>query len=130
MTLNYHLRIAPCTYLVELENRGAAVFANKNIGPGELIEVCPALIFPEKEAKRLIKTDLSQYLFNWGKDKAALALGYGSLYNHSCKPNARCTFDKRRKFIIYQSIDHILQDHEIMINYDDIHGECGDTSWA
>lgn len=129
MTLNYHLRIAPSTYLVELEDKGASVFANRNIGPGELIEVCPALVFTEKEARRLMKTDLSRYLFNWGKNKAALALGHGSLYNHSCRPNARCIFDKGRQFIIYQSIDHILQDHEITINYQDIHGEAGDTSW-
>ena len=32
---------------------------------------------------------LSHYCFAWGRGTVALALGYGSLYNHSYRPNAR-----------------------------------------
>ena len=43
----------------------------------------------EEYAKGLAETVLKDYCFNWAEGKVALALGYGSIYNHSYRPNAR-----------------------------------------
>ena len=47
--------------------------------------------------------------------KLALALGYGSLYNHSYKPNA--TYKHGHASISYQALRNIPEGEEICINY-------------
>src|SRR3954470_15159998 len=70
--------------------RGRGVFAARRFEPGETIEVCPVIALSEADARTLDGTGLYDYYFGWGKDgkQAAIALGYGSLYNHSPSPNA------------------------------------------
>ena len=60
------------------------------IRKGEVIESCPVLVLPaEAVGNDEYKTGLHDYCFAWGRGTVALVLGYGSLYNHSYKPNAR-----------------------------------------
>ena len=68
---------------------GNGVFASNPIKNGETIEVCPLILLPRKERKLIEKTSIYDYYFGWGKDKKqpAIALGYGSLYNHSFNTN-------------------------------------------
>src|SRR5215467_5981936 len=71
--------------------RGRGVFAARRFEPGETIEVCPVIALCEADARTLDGTGLYDYYFGWGKDgkAAAIALGCGSVYNHSPSPNAR-----------------------------------------
>ncbi len=59
---------------------------------------------------------LSEYVFAWGKKTVALALGYGSLYNHSYKPNARYE-DDGQQTKVYIAIKAISAGEEVTINY-------------
>ena len=70
--------------------RGRGVFARRPFARNDVIEVCPVIALSERDADRLYDTGLYDYYFGWGKDgkQAAIALGYGSLYNHSFTPNA------------------------------------------
>ena len=70
--------------------RGRGVFAARGFAPGETIEVCPVIALSEADARALDNTGLFDYYFGWGEQgrAAAIALGYGSLYNHSNEPNA------------------------------------------
>ncbi|HJN65554.1 MAG TPA: SET domain-containing protein-lysine N-methyltransferase, partial [Pirellulales bacterium] len=52
----------------------------------------------------------------WGKRTVALALGYGSLYNHSYNPNARYD-DARGQIKVFTAICDITEGTEITINY-------------
>ena len=69
---------------------GKGIFATRDIKTGELIEVSPVLVSCKDEWKYLKKTILFNYCFTWGEDyeQIAIALGYGSLFNHSYTPNA------------------------------------------
>ena len=107
-------------YLAEsaIENADRGVFASQKIADGELIESCP-IIYLTKEDYPLAKqtTLLKYYFLNEPEDRSAIALGYGSLYNHSYEPNA--TYKKRLEegFIDFFAIKDINPDEEISVNY-------------
>ncbi|MGI5992615.1 MAG: SET domain-containing protein [Methanosarcina sp.] len=99
--------------------KGRGVFAQRNFKKGEVIESCPVIVLPAKEIDTLELTQLYNYYFAWGPDSkdAAIALGYGSLYNHSYMPNARYYKDFDNSLLKYVCIRDIQEDEEITINY-------------
>jgi hypothetical protein len=100
------------------KDHGRGVYAVKNFTKGEIIEKCPVLEIPPEESVACQKTILNNYLYDWNEiHKACLPLGYGLIYNHSYKPNARYSFDHTRKLIIYKAIRSILKGKEITVNY-------------
>jgi SET domain-containing protein len=87
--------------VVELGRRGRGVVAERAIEAGELVERSPVIIIPEAERGAVDRTKIGNYIFLWehgttgqdiygGKGRAAIALGYTSLVNHSETPN--CAF--------------------------------------
>ena len=72
----------------KIKNAGRGVFASVDIRKGEVIEVCPILIFRETDTDLVMKTRLGSYVYAYDKSGSMFALGYGSLYNHSITPNA------------------------------------------
>ena len=97
--------------------RGRGVFARKFIPEGTVIERVPVIVFPAKE----IETDegrtaMYHYCFEWGKETVALAMGYGSIYNHSYSPNARYD-DVAQRTKVFTAIQDIHPGEEITINY-------------
>ena len=98
-------------------HKGRGVFAREFIASGTVFERAPVLVMPAHEALGTPEdTVLSHYLFEWGKNTVALALGYGSLYNHSYSPNARYE-DEGRQMKAYIAVRDILPGEEITINY-------------
>ena len=71
-----------------VRGKGRGVFARRSIEAGEVIETCPVLVLPADSVED-VSAGIGGYVFEWGHGKLALALGYGSLYNHSYRPNAR-----------------------------------------
>ena len=74
--------------------RGRGVVAAADIAAGELVERSPVLIIPERRSGRGDATIVFTYVFMWEHDtteedlygtegRAAIALGYTSLLNHS-----------------------------------------------
>ncbi|MGI9160645.1 MAG: SET domain-containing protein, partial [Saprospiraceae bacterium] len=59
---------------------GTGVFAARDIEPGDIIEICPVILFPKSELEHVRRTVLDDYYFDWGDDglRYAFALGYGS----------------------------------------------------
>lgn len=97
--------------------KGRGVFAKSFIPCDTVFERAPVLVMPAWEV--LGTTDdtvLSHYLFEWGKNTVALALGYGSLYNHSYSPNARYE-DEGSQIKAYVAVRDIHPGEEITINY-------------
>jgi uncharacterized protein len=105
--------------VAESGNKGRGVFAQKRFRAGELIERCPVILLNPAERDRIGSTILAMYCFCWGTDseKMAIALGYGSIYNHSYEPNAdfhRAVEDGAIDFVALRDID---RGEEITINY-------------
>jgi len=111
----------------ETEDKGRGVFSTADILEASIIEVCPLIIIPKSELENLDKTKLYDYYFVWDEDgSAAIALGYGSLYNHSDVPNAEFSFQKANKSLIVKSITDISTDQEITVDYT---GGSGELWW-
>src|SRR5512146_1089825 len=98
--------------------KGRGVFALKNFKVGEIIENAPVLTFSPKERKHLEKTLLNYYVYPWRSTRsAALALGYGSIYNHSYNPNADWKQNFKTMSMVYRAVRPIKKGEEITVNY-------------
>lgn len=103
------------------QQKGRGVFATKQYRVGSIIEECPVVVLPSHGRTAIDKTSLYDYYFSWGanQEKAAIALGYGSLYNHSYKPNAvykKITDENVILFIAYRGVK---PGDEITVNYNE-----------
>ena len=98
------------------EKYGRGIFAIRNIKKGEFIEEAPVIVITIAEWKLMKKNILSNYVFRWGEDKA-LALGYGSLYNHSYTSNARYLTNIENQSIDFFAREDIQKGEEITVNY-------------
>ena len=70
--------------------RGTGVFASRDIEDGEVVEIAPVLLL-ETDFEKL-ETELKRRVFNWERlasfpGVSAIALGYGSMYNHDNPAN-------------------------------------------
>lgn len=111
-------------YFGPSELHGRGVFAARDIEPGEIIEICPVLVFSKEELVHVRQTFLDDYYFDWGAEGEyfALCLGYGSLYNHEYEPNAEYGMDFDALTIDFYAIQPIKAGEEITVNYN---GEAG-----
>lgn len=116
----------PGLYITYSEGKGRGVFTSQEIEEGDVIEVCPVIIVPKAELPIIHKTVLHDYYFLWGHEleDCAIALGFGSIYNHELHPNANFILDIEQKTIDIEAIKHIPAGSEITLNY---HGEPGNT---
>ena len=93
---------------------GRGVFATRVFKKGEEIERCPMLI-AEPDRGDDLESGAEGYVFGWGDGRTALALGYGSIYNHSYDPNAT-TLETGDELVI-TATRKIRAGDEIYINY-------------
>ena len=102
-------------------HRGRGVFASVEFHAGDIIETCHVIECPPKDTDFIDRTHLYNYYFNWGpeRDRVAIALGYGSLYNHSEKPNAVYTKDFESSQVIFKCLRSIGKGEEITVYYRD-----------
>lgn len=113
-------RLVPKPNLVirKVRGMGRGVFAGRDFRVGELIEVCPVLVLPPGTDEKDL-SGLGAYVFAWGaaQDRLAIALGYGSLYNHAEDPNAE--FDPRhgRCELAFRATRDIVAGEQILIDY-------------
>jgi SET domain-containing protein len=114
-------KIAVC----HANGKGLGVFALRHIAMGELIEIAPVLIIPACLEYQILEAEISNYVFEWEKDDMAIALGYGSFYNHSYSPNAKYELQYQKGLIEFVAAREIDEGDEIKVNYN---GSPGDTS--
>ncbi len=99
------------------QGKGLGVFARRPVRKGEVIERVPVLIMGAEEyAGGVDESLLARYVFHWGEGQIALALGYGSLYNHSYRPNARYN-DVGPQTKAFQALRDIAPGEEVTVNY-------------
>ncbi len=110
----------PGLYISQSQDRGRGVFTAHEVNEGDMIEICPLILIPASELALLNKTTLYNYYFLWPEkqDMSCIALGYGSLYNHSGgAPNAEVTFDLEEETILINATRKIEAGDEILIDY-------------
>ncbi|CAO1622264.1 unnamed protein product [Parajaminaea phylloscopi] len=101
------------------QSRGRGVYASRPMLAGTLIDISPVLIFPREEwLAHGQKTLLDSYTFKWGgMGDMALALGLGSLFNHSSVPSVSFSLDKESHSIRYTLVRDVAAGEELCISY-------------
>jgi SET domain-containing protein len=102
-----------------IPNAGRGVFAKCDIKKNEIIEKCPFIDIPEHDMANLGESILVTYFYYFGKNKQKLiiALGFGSIYNHTYKPNAIYKIKYKEGTIDFIALHEIKKDVEITVNY-------------
>lgn len=100
-------------------NKGRGVFTTEAIAKDQIIEISPVVVLSAKDRKHIEKTELFNYIFEWGKSrkKAAVALGYVSVYNHSYNSNCVYEMDFDDQTITIRTVRAIAKGEELSINY-------------
>lgn len=111
------MRHSDLVFVKRIKGKGRGVFAQQPIRRGEVIERVPVLLVPLTFlAAGLGDKELMRFCFWRDRRTLAVALGYGSLYNHSYRPNARYD-DGPAATMIFTAIRAIKAGEEITINY-------------
>ncbi|KAF4704298.1 hypothetical protein FOZ62_028910, partial [Perkinsus olseni] len=120
------------------DGAGLGVFANADVAKGTVVEVCPTLGFTRKSISAADSTSsavegtrLEDYVYEFPGECSHLnddrmlylPLGFGSLYNHSDKPNLRYnverTIDGRHVVMVMKATEDIPAGSELCVSYGD-----------
>lgn len=115
-TTNYSRSLASPIYIRETPDMGRGVFVSRRFDKDHILEICPVLLIPGFEQPQWRGTPLEKYVFMFD-GQAALALGFGSLYNHSSSPNARYEFRSAERQVVIIANRQIKKDEQVFIDY-------------
>lgn len=101
--------------------KGRGVFAARDFKKDEVVEVVPVIVMYRPFVK--VPPVLQTIVFNWtalaklAQPASAVALGFGSMYNHANPANMVYHANLEDKTIHYIAITDIAKDGELTINY-------------
>jgi hypothetical protein len=128
-------------YLKSVPGKGRGVYVGEDLPSGRLIHVSPMLLFAspqtsrdegeEKGEDKQVKSDrrgdggpccvekdvLAHYTYTWDHQTQALALGLGSMFNHSKHPNIGFVINKEKVIVSYTTLRDIRSHEELCISY-------------
>ena len=114
--------------------KGRGVFVERFVRAGELVETAPVILL--HVPYQTLPEEIKSYVFNWGKlcgigSANALALGYGSLFNHDNPANLRYEADPANLALRFIATRDITTGEELTINYNAPHGtdENNSANW-
>lgn len=108
----------PFLYIMDTPEKGRAVFTAQDIPEGSVIEICPVIVLNTKDTQAIHQTKLHDYYFYWGTaGDCAIALGFGSIYNHDSQANADYEMLLDEDYMRIIAIKDINAGSEICINY-------------
>jgi len=102
---------------------GRGVFAGQPFDAGQDVELAPVIVLDT--TFRDLPLALQRVVFNWSRidpsqAKFALVLGYGSLYNHSDRPNLRYRADPERQVMVFTAVRRVETGEQLTISYDQV----------
>lgn len=107
----------PSLYIGPSPLGGRGVFTAEAIEPQSIIEISPVIVLSPADLKLIHQTHLHDYYFLWENSQCAIALGYGSLYNHATSPNADYRMNYHDHTISFFCTQPIGVGEEITVNY-------------
>ncbi len=110
----------PGLYVAHSPERGRGVYTADAIPAGSTVEICPVIVCPPEDLDHLHATHLHDYYFLWeNPGETAIALGYGSLYNHAEGSNADYEMDYPGRTLTVRAVTDIGAGEEVTIDYTD-----------
>lgn len=125
----------PNVYIQDTQTiKGLGVFAAQAYSAGDFVEICPVLVIHAPFLT--LPEDIKTRVFNWEvlaqvAGTHAIALGYGSLYNHDNPSNMRYEADQSNALLRFIAVKNIRAGEELTINYNAYAGgfEWHDDNW-
>lgn len=121
-SMNTKIKMPTKIYVDKSPIHGWGVFAKELITQGEIIEECPILKLPIEMGE--VTPLLIDYRFNWPQGdepkEQVVALGFGSLYNHSEKANAYWVSNLENRTFLFIANRNIYPNEEIFTWYGDV----------
>lgn len=93
--------------------KGRGVYTNRPFKKGELVEECELLLLPLAH----VPLEIEGHVFEFTRRTAAIALGNGSLYNHSDHPNCYFYFNYRKQKLLFRTLRTIRRGEELTVEY-------------
>ncbi len=105
--------------VVDVPGKGRGVRAGRRFGRDEMLERAPVVVLSAADWEIASQTDVARYCFLWGRGgrQAGIALGTGSLFNHSYTPNAIARPLVSQRLMEFVALRDIEEEEEITINY-------------
>ena len=107
----------PGLYIKDTPGAGRGVFSSLAIPAEGVIELAPVVLLSAADRRVIHGTRLHDYYYQWAGEGAAIALGYGSLYNHSDYANAEFELDYDERLIRFTAVRNIQPGEEITTDY-------------
>jgi len=108
----------PGLYFAPSGKHRYGMYCTEDIAAESVIEICPIILIPGEQARQIVRGYiLYEYYFDWKKESIAIALGYGSLYNHAGDPNAEFQPEYKNQHIIFTALRDIPAGTEITVDY-------------
>jgi SET domain-containing protein len=118
--LTEHTKLSGALFEIRiLPIKGRCVFAKQAFARGSILDRAPVIVITQEDWQIIEKTGLHNYAFGWGteQDQAAIALGWGSLFNHSYEPNVFYRKLLDEQIIEFIALRDIRSGEEITVNY-------------
>jgi len=105
--------------IVRVQGKGRGIVAGRHIGQGEVLETAPVVVIPAREWTFVEQTVIARFSFAWDDDRgsAAVALGRGSIFNHSYTPNVAAEKSLSTRVIRFVALRDIEPGEELTLNY-------------
>ncbi|SIT33189.1 hypothetical protein SAMN05421788_11263 [Filimonas lacunae] len=109
----------PILFIAPSSKGGRGVFATEKIAANTVLEISPVIVFSVADRAIIEKSKLYNYIFEWGPShkKAALGMGYVSMYNHDYNANCVYDMDFETETMTIRTIKGVKKGEELCINY-------------
>ena len=105
------------TYVKRTRGKGWGAYCSKRIPKGTIFNVTTLLVLTATEAKLMSGSSLEPYWYEFGSKGRAIALGLGSIMNHSDHPNCSYHFAKKRRTLSFYALRDIPAHQELTHDY-------------
>lgn len=105
------------TYVKRIRGKGWGAFCAKKIPKGTIFNVTTLLPLSGKEAKLMSGSSLEPYWYEYGTKGRAIALGLGSILNHSDEPNCSYYFARKGRTLSFYALRDIPAHEELTHDY-------------
>lgn len=113
-----------------VRGKGRGIVAGRRFSCGDVVDAAPVVVIPGRQRPLVERTVLAQFSFVWddATGSTAVALGRGSLFNHSYEPNVAAEKHVASRMIYFTALRDIDRGEELTLNY---HGDasCLDPIW-
>lgn len=105
------------TYVKRIRGKGWGAFCSKRIPKNKVFNVTTLLVLSGREARLMSGSSLEPYWYEFGTKGRAIALGLGSILNHSDKPNCSYHFSKVKRTLSFYALRDIPAHEELTHDY-------------